>query len=212
MVSIKTTVGPLVKHNGLMLAKPAGNALTIFDLSAGHYRTKEKIRVLKNEEILKSISLNDLREHKLAGDERYDFGNCETLKEFCEQSIPVGRLVGLVKEILYHATRKGSKVVVVVEENRDDYLSVLSGCCQDQGIYLTDVAVLHRGQLYPGCPYDKVALMVTSYLGGMDYHSVRLFSDNQDHLDDFLSLRARFGELVFEGYWVGRNGDTRLKM
>ncbi len=162
--------------------------------------------------MLASLALEDLDDYMLQEGNYYDFGECSSLKEFCERLIPVGRLVGAVKEILFYATRKGSKVILMVGKGEDGFSSVLARCCKYQGVYLSNVELENRAGDNGVDSSSQFYRMVGRSLQNMDYQSVRLFSDNKDNLKAFLNLRSRFDELLFEGYWVGASGFPRVMM
>ena len=210
MTDIKTTSGALVKHNGLMLAQPNGNALTIFDLHSRLYQATEQIGVFVEDKMLASLTLPELDDYQLKEGAYYSLGGCSSLKEFCETLVPVGSLVNSVKDILYYATRRGSKVILMVDREDDGFSSSLTQCCRHQGIYLTDIEIECRSGSagIDSClQFDR---MLGRYLGNRDYQSVRLFSDKKEHLQDFLNTQAKYNEILFEGYWVGSGGSLSV--
>lgn len=212
MTDFKTTSGALVKHNGLMLAQSAGNALTVFDLQCSFYQATRKISVFVKDKLLASLALDDLDSYQLQEGAYYDFGDCSSMEEFFERSIPVARLINAAKEILYYATRKGSKVVLVVDREDDGFSNVLSRCCKYKGIYLPDLVLECRSGIRGVGSCDQFDRLLEGYLNNSDYQSVRLFSDNSENLKAFLDLRSAYDEILFEGYSAGVAGSLRVMM
>ena len=210
MTDIKTTSGALVKHNGLMLAQPTGNALTIFDLHSQLYQATEQIGVFVEDKMLASLTLPDLDDYQLQEGAYYSFGRCSSLKEFCETLIPVGSLVNSAKDILYYATRRGSKIILMVDKEDNEFSSILRRCCTLQGVYLTDIEIKCRSGSSGINSCHHFDRMLGRYLGNMDYQSARLFSDKKEYLQTFLSMRTKFSGILFEGYWVDSNGSLRV--
>jgi len=208
----KTTSGALVKHNGLMLAQSIGTALTVFDLQCSFYQATRKVTVVVKDKLWVSLALDELDSYELQEDAYYDFGDCSSLEEFFERSIPVGRMINAAKEILYYATRKGSKVVLMVDREDDGFSNVLSQCCKYKGIYLSDLELECRTGSRGVGSCDKFRRLLVGYLRNSDYQSVRLFSDNRKNLKAFLDLRSDFCEILFEGYSVGAAGSLSVMM
>ena len=98
---MKGITASLVKHNGLMLAQPSGNGLTIFDLSS----------LLVSSPLL------------------------------------LERLVSIVKEILYYATRKGSALTALLDEGDESSVINFKNSLKSQGLYLADFEVVYRSDI-----------------------------------------------------------------
>lgn len=163
---MKGVTGSLVKHNGMMLAQPSGNGLTLFDLNS----------------IL--------------------FGSPHRLE----------RLVSIVKEILYYATRKGSSLTVFLDPGDELSLANLNNCLKNQGLYLGKFEVEYRSDVENNRSISPVTILAKKQLELKKYVTVRLFSDHIETIEQFLLLQSTWSGVQFEGYAVSTTGSVTIML
>ena len=163
---MKGVTGSLVKHNGMMLAQPSGNGLTLFDLNS----------------IL--------------------FGSPHRLE----------RLVSIVKEILYYATRKGSSLTVFLDPGDELSLANLNNCLKNQGLYLGKFEVEYRSDVENNRSISPVTILAKKQLELKKYVTVRLFSDHIETIEQFLLLQSSWSGVQFEGYAVSTTGSVTIML
>ena len=163
---MKGITGSLVKHNGLMLAQPSGNGLTIFDLSS----------LLVSSPLL------------------------------------LERLVSIVKEILYYATRKGSALTVLLDEGDESSLINFKNCLKRQGLYLADFEVVYRSDIENNGYVSRAIKLAKKQLKVKKFLNARLFSDRVETIEQFLLLRNTWSDVQFEGYAVSSTGSVTVML
>ena len=163
---MKGVTGSLVKHNGMMLAQPSGNGLTLFDLNS----------------IL--------------------FGSPHRLE----------RLVSIVKEILYYATRKGSSLTVFLDPGDELSLANLNNCLKNRGLYLGKFEVEYRSDVENNRSISPVTILAKKQLELKKYVTVRLFSDHIETIEQFLLLQSTWSGVQFEGYAVSTTGSVTIML
>ena len=163
---MKGITGSLVKHNGLMLAQPSGNGLTIFDLSS----------LLVSSPLL------------------------------------LERLVSIVKEILYYATRKGSALTVLLDEGDESSLINFKNCLKSQGLYLADFEVVYRSDIENNSYVSGAIKLAKKQLKVKNFFNARLFSDRVETIEQFLQLRNTWSDVQFEGYAVSSTGSVTVML
>ena len=163
---MKGITGSLVKHNGLMLAQPSGNGLTIFDLSS----------VLVSSPLL------------------------------------LERLVSIVKEIVYYATRKGSALTVLLDEGDESSLLNFKNCLKSQGLYLADFEVVYRSDIENNGYVSGITKLAKKQLKVKKFLNARLFSDRVETIEQFLLLRNTWSDVQFEGYAVSSTGSVTVML
>ena len=149
---MKGITGSLVKHNGLMLAQPSGNGLTIFDLSS----------LLVSSPLL------------------------------------LERLVSIVKEILYYATRKGSALTVLLDEGDESSLA--------------DFEVVYRSDIENNGYVSGAIKLAKKQLKVKKFFNARLFSDRVETIEQFLQLGNTWSDVQFEGYAVSSTGSVTVML
>ena len=163
---MKGITGSLVKHNGLMLAQPSGNGLTIFDLSS----------LLVSSPLL------------------------------------LERLVSIVKEILYYATRKGSALTVLLDEGDESSLINFKNSLKSQGLYLADFEVVYRSDIENNGYVSGATKLAKKQLKVKKFLNARLFSDRVETIEQFLLLRNTWSDVQFEGYAVSSTGSVTVML
>ena len=163
---MKGVTGSLVKHNGLMLAQPSGNGLTIFDLSS----------LLVSSPLL------------------------------------LERLVSIVKEIVYYATRKGSALTVLLDEGDESSLLNFKNCLKSQGLYLADFEVVYRSDIENNGYVSGATKLAKKQLKVKKFLNARLFSDRVETIEQFLLLRNTWSDVQFEGYAVSSTGSVTVML
>ena len=163
---MKGVTGSLVKHNGLMLAQPSGNGLTIFDLSS----------LLVSSPLL------------------------------------LERLVSIVKEIVYYATRKGSALTVLLDEGDESSLINFKNSLKSQGLYLADFEVVYRSDIENNGYVSGATKLAKKQLKVKKFLNARLFSDRVETIEQFLLLRNTWSDVQFEGYAVSSTGSVTVML
>ena len=163
---MKGITGSLVKHNGLMLAQPSGNGLTIFDLSS----------LLVSSPLL------------------------------------LERLVSIVKEILYYATRKGSALTVLLVQGDESSLINFKNSLKSQGLYLADFEVVYRSDIENNGYVSEATKLAKKQLKVKKFSNARLFSDRVETIEQFLMLGNTWLDVQFEGYAVSSTGSVTVML
>ena len=163
---MKGVTASLVKHNGLMLAQPSGNGLTIFDLSS----------LLVSSPLL------------------------------------LERLVSIVKEIVYYATRKGSALTVLLDEGDESSLINFKNCLKSQGLYLADFEVVYRSDIENNSYVSGAIKLAKKQLKVKNFFNARLFSDRVETIEQFLQLGNTWSDVQLEGYAVSSTGSVTVML
>ncbi len=163
---MKGVIASLVKHNGLMMAQPSENGLTIFDLSS----------LLVSSPLL------------------------------------LERLVSIVKEILYSATRKGSALIVLLDEGDESSLINFKNCLKSQGLYLADFEAVYRSDIENNGYVSGATKLAKKQLKVKNFFYARLFSDRVETIEQFLLLGHTWSDVQFEGYAVSGTGSVTVML
>ena len=163
---MKGVTGSLVKHNGMMLAQPSGNGLTLFDLNSILFASSHRLE----------------------------------------------RLVSIVKEILYYATRKGSSLTVFLDPGDELSLANLNNCLKNQGLFLGKFEVEYRSDVENKPGISPVTTLAKKQLELKKYVTVRLFSDHIETIEQFLLLQSSWSGVQFEGYAVSTTGSVTIML
>ena len=87
------------------LEERSGIGLTIFDIDETMFKTKAKVKVMKDGKLVKSLDNQQFNKYKLKKGESFDFGQFRSAEIFNKTSTPIARMINTVKVILKNATK-----------------------------------------------------------------------------------------------------------
>ena len=122
------------------------------------------------------------------------------------------RLVSIVKEILYYATRKGSALTVLLDEGDESSLLNFKNCLKSQGLYLADFEVVYRSDIENNGYVSRANKLAKKQLKVKKFLNARLFSDRVETIEQFLLLGNTWADVQFEGYAVSSTGSVTVML
>ncbi len=190
-----------------MIPKKIG--LTIFDIDETLFHTKARIKVIKDKKIIKILDNKAYNKYKLKKGEEFDYGQFKSAKLFKSTSTPIARVINRARRIIYFATRKGSKVIIVTARKDMDDKKIFKEAFAEQGIDIGKIYVERAGNIGKKTSSENKIIIFKKYLDTQKYVRIRLFDDSLDNLKAFLSLRRSYPNVEFTAYRVYKNGKTR---
>ena len=191
------------------IEEQATKGLTIFDIDETMFKTKAKVKVVKNGETIKSLTNLEFNKYKLKSGEKFDFGEFRSAEVFYKTSTPIGKMIGKVKAILRNATKRGSRVIIVTArpnfDNRDLFLKTF----REQGIDIDKIYIERAGNLGSGPAADNKKVIFKKYLDQNIYARMRLFDDDMKNLKMFLGLKKEYPDVNFEAFLANPDGRVR---
>ena len=191
------------------IEEQATKGLTIFDIDETMFKTKAKVKVVKNGETIKSLTNQEFNKYKLKPGEKFDFGEFRSAEVFYKTSTPIGKMIGKVKAILRNATKRGSRVIIVTArpnfDNRDLFLKTF----REQGIDIDKIYIERAGNLGSGPAADNKKIIFKKYLDQNIYARMRLFDDDMKNLKMFLGLKKEYPDVNFEAFLANPDGRVR---
>jgi hypothetical protein len=173
------------------------------------FKTKAKVKVIKNGETIKSLTNQEFNKYKLKPGEKFDFGEFRSAEVFYKTSTPIGKMIGKVKAILKNATKRGSRVIIVTArpnfDNRDLFLKTF----REQGIDIDKIYIERAGNLGSGPAADNKKVIFKKYLDQNIYARMRLFDDDMKNLKMFLGLKKEYPDVSFEAFLANPDGRVR---
>ena len=181
--------------------------LTIFDIDETLFHTKARVKVVKDKAVIKTLDNQAYNQYKLGTGESFDYGQFKSAKIFKETSTPIAKVINRAKRIIYFATRKGSKVIIVTA--RKDK-KIFRQAFLEQGIDIERVYVERAGNLNKNSASENKVIIFKKYLDTSQYARIRLFDDSLDNLKAFLRLKKEYPKTEFTAYKVYKNGQIRI--
>lgn len=187
----------------------AGKGLTIFDIDETMFKTKAKVKVIKDGEVIKSLDNKAYNDYKLKRGEKFDYGEFRSAEIFNKTSTPIAKMINKVKAVLKNATKVGSKVIIVTArpnfDNRDLFLDTF----RNQGIDIDNIYVERAGNIGSGPADQNKKVIFKKYLDKNVYKRLRLFDDSITNLKTFMNLKTDYPDVDFQAYHAKPNGSVR---
>jgi len=155
--------------------------LTIFDIDDTLFHTTAKINVIKDGNIVRTLTNQEFNNYKLQPGEEFDFGEFRNAEKFAKESEPIKPMINTLKRILDRAAN--TKVIMLTAradfDDKDKFLATF----EKYGIDMSRVHV-HRAGNLPGddAPAIKKAVWVRKYLNTGKYNRVNLIDDSMANL------------------------------
>ena len=186
--------------------RPKG-ILTIFDIDDTLFHTTAKINVVKDGEVVRSLTNQEFNNYELQDGEEYDFGEFRNAEKFRQESEPIGPMLDELKTILDHT--RGKVIMLTARADFDDKETFLQTFA-DHGIDMSKIHVHRAGNLPgKGGPAEKKAVWVRRYLDTGKFNQVSLYDDSVTNLRVFKELEQEYPNVTFDAYHITGNGDVR---
>jgi hypothetical protein len=186
--------------------RPKG-ILTIFDIDDTLFHTTAKINVIKDGEVVRSLTNQEFNTYELQDGEEYDFGEFRNAEKFRQESEPIGPMLDELKTILDHTQGKVIMLTARADfDNKETFLQTFA----DHGIDMSKIHV-HRAGNLPGKegPAEKKAVWVRRYLDTGKFNQVSLYDDSMTNLRVFKELEQEYPDVTFDAYHITGNGDVK---
>jgi FMN phosphatase YigB (HAD superfamily) len=182
-----------------------GVPLTIFDIDDTLLHTTAEIKVVKNGQVIRSLTNQEFNKYQLQPDEEFDFGEFRNAEKFNQESKPIEPMINKLKTILKHSD-SGRVIMLTARADFDNKDKVLD-TFEKHGIDMSRVHIYRAGNL-PGAaiPAEKKAVYVRQFLNTGKYNRVSLYDDSESNLRVFKELQKEYPTIRFSAYHVSPSG------
>lgn len=180
--------------------KRPSKTLTIFDIDDTLFHTTAKIKVIKDGEVVRTLSNQEFNNYNLQPDEEFDFGEFRDAKKFAQESEPIDHMLDELKTILDHTQGKVIMLTARADfDNKETFLKTFTS----HGIDMSRIHVHRAGNIAGNAiPAEKKAVWVRKYLETGNYNQVSLYDDSMSNLRVFKSLKKEFPDVDFDAYYI----------
>ena len=183
--------------------------LTIFDIDDTMFKTKARVRVIKNGKIVKILPPKAFNTYKLGSGEEYDFGEFKSAKVFQQTAVPIGRMIAKFNAILKNAVKTGSKVIIVTARSDMDDKKLFLDTFKSHGINIDKAHIYRAGNLGLKGSAQAKAQVFRQFLDTNEYGRIRLFDDDKSNLKALLSLKSEYNDVEFEAWLANDKGQIK---
>ena len=183
--------------------------LTIFDIDDTLFHTTAQIKVMKDGNVVRSLTNQEFNNYQLQPGEEFDFGEFRSAEKFARESEPIKPMINTLKRILDRAAN--TEVIMLTARADFDDKEQFLNTFEKYGIDMSRIHV-HRAGNLPGDdpPAIKKAIWVRKYLNTGKYNRVNLIDDSMSNLKVFKSLEDEFPKIDFDAYLVKSSGSVSV--
>ena len=187
-----------------------GSGLHVFDVDDTLFHTTAKVRVMKDNDVVQSLSNAEYNTHKLPEGHHYDFSEFRSAEKFDTESVPNKRMLNRMRTLHDRTKEFGGKVIINTAradfDDKDRFLDAF----RKQDVDIDNIHVYRAGNIKSN---DTVAQKKTSIIRDQllngDYSHVTLHDDSKENLDHFLALKNEFPNVEFVAHHVKPNGSAK---
>lgn len=185
--------------------------LNVFDIDDTLFHTTAKVRVFKDNKLVKELTNQEYNTYKLESGETFDFSQFTDSDKFYHESKPIKRMLDKASIILKHSKKNPNSRVIIVTarsnfNNKEKFLNTF----RKHHFDIDNVRVERAGNIRDIHNVDvKKFIIIRNYINTNLYNKVRLFDDSMANLKTFLKLRNEFPQIEFEAYFANPDGSTK---
>lgn len=192
------------------ITEAAGHGLHVFDVDDTLFHTTAKIKVMKGDKQVDSLTNSQYNTHKLPPGHHYDYSEFRSAEKFDAESKPNQRMLSKMKS-LHDKTKKSSGKVIINTARADfDDKDKFLGTFKKHGVDIDNIHVYRAGNdKGEGTVGEKKANIIRKHLESGKYGNASLYDDSEQNLNHFLNLKKDFPHIKFNAHHVKPDGKSK---
>jgi len=181
------------------------NKLVIFDIDDTLVHTNTRVKVVRDNRVVKQLNSHEFTHYKLGPGEQFDFGAFRNAREFFDNAKPIVPMIQQLRDDI--AT--GNKVVMITAradfDDRDTFLNTFKQWQVD----MDKVHVYRAGNDTRSIAIDeKKAAIIRNLMDQNNFNKVIMYDDSIPNLDSFVNLKKVYPHTKFYAWHVDHDGET----
>ena len=188
----------------------AARGLHVFDVDDTLIHTTAKVRVMKDDQVVDSLSNSEYNTHELPAGHRYDYTEFRSAEKFDTESKPNQRMLEKMRRLHDRAKETGGRVIINTAradfDDKDRFLDAF----RKQNVDIDNIHVYRAGNMKgEGTVAQKKTSIIRDQLNNGDYTHVSLHDDSEENLKQFLTLKDEFPNVRFVAHHVKEDGKSK---
>ena len=190
--------------------KSKSGGLHVFDVDETLFHTTAKVRVMRGDKHVESLSNSDYNTHELPDGHHYDFSEFRSAEKFAKESKPNARVLTKMKNLHSKAKEVGGKVIINTAradfDDKDKFLDKF----RKHDVDIDDIHVHRAGNLKTkGTVAEKKTSIIRDQIQKGNYSHVSLYDDSEHNLKAFLGLKKEYPHIRFNAHHVKPDGKFK---
>jgi hypothetical protein len=192
------------------ITEAAGHGLHVFDVDDTLFHTTAKIKVMKGDKHVDSLTNAQYNTHKLPAGHRYDYSEFRSAEKFDTESKPNQRMLSKMKSLHAKTKNSGGKVIINTARADFDDKDKFLGTFRKHGVDIDNIHVHRAGNLKgEGTVAEKKTSIIRDHIKNGNYGHVSLYDDSEHNLEHFLKLKDEFPNIKFNAHHVKPDGKSK---
>jgi hypothetical protein len=184
--------------------------LHVFDVDDTLFHTTAKVRVMKGNKLVQTLSNAEYNTHKLPEGHNYDFSEFRSAEKFDTESKPNKRMLEKMRRLHEKTKATGGKVIINTARADFDDKDRFLGAFRKQNVDIDNIHVYRAGNdKSEGTVAEKKTNIIRDQLKNGNYTHVSLHDDSEDNLKQFLTLHDEFPNIKFNAHHVKPDGKSK---
>jgi len=187
-----------------------GSGLHVFDVDDTLFRTTAKVRVMKDGQVVDTLSNAEYNTHTLPEGHEYDYSEFRSAEKFDTESEPIKRMLEKMRRLHDRAKETGGRVIINTAradfDDKDRFLDAF----RKQNVDIDNIHVHRAGNIKgEGTVAQKKTDIIRQQLSNGNFSHVSLHDDSEENLNHFLSLQDEFPNIRFIANQVKPDGKSK---
>lgn len=176
------------------------NKLSVWDIDDTLFTSDLKILVIKNNQVVRSLSTSEFNTYRKKGGEKFDFSQFKDGKLFFHSANPLEANLKIAKKAL---EASDTMMITLSARSKTTDKTLFLKKFQKYGI---DMNLMKSHSVFAGeisLPTAKAkAAVIDKCLSTKKFTSIFMYDDNKQNLNEFLKLQTKYKDVDFNAYMV----------
>ncbi len=173
--------------------------LVAIDIDETIFKTFAEIKVLKDGQMVKSLTNQEFNTYKLEEGESFDFHEFRDAELFRSTSIPIPKTIDRIKRMLEGLLETCTPDIILLTARADfDDKNIFLQKFRDHDIPIDEMYVERAGNLTTGTTDERKKAILLKYLMTGKYTDVKLIDDDMKNVMSFASMGKGLEQEVYD--------------
>jgi len=190
--------------------RSVGPGLHVFDVDDTLFNTTAEVRVMKDGQVVQSLSNSEYNTHELPPGHEYDYSEFRSAEKFDTESKPNQRMLEKMRRLHDRSKKSGGRVIINTARADFDDKDRFLDSFRKQNVDIDNIHVYRAGNMKgEGTVAQKKTDIIRQQLQNGDYTHATLHDDSEENLNHFLALQDEFPNVRFIAHHVKPDGKSK---
>lgn len=188
--------------------------LNVWDIDDTLGKTKARVAIIKNDQVVKVLEPSEYNTYKLKSDEKFDYSQFRCGKLFRDTFVPIENVLNKAKSIVMNQDETSKSIIITARADFKHHKEFLQ-TFRDYGFPIDQVYVERAGnisELNPNFPaHINKGVIIKKYLKTGKWNRICMWDDHAKNLDILFKIAELYSNIEAVGYLVKDGKISRYK-